>query len=88
MARRRRVQGTQLEWVKDLLLSGKRLNHVNLIQDCGGKAGWRLGAIIYVLCKELGWPIQRHYQGARRLATYWLPAGWRPGKATQLSLPV
>jgi hypothetical protein len=86
MSKRRRIEGSQLEWVKELLLSGKKLNHVNLIQYCGGKAGWRLGAIIHLLCK-MGWPILRHYQGTRRMATYWLDPRFKPGNR-QLGLPI
>ena len=35
----KRFEGTQRDWVKQRLLAGNRLNHLNLIKDCGGKAG-------------------------------------------------
>lgn len=71
---RRRIDRTQREWVKQLLLSGKKLNHLTLIADCGGKAGWRLGAVIHALANDPRdpLPIARAYSGARRMATYWV----------------
>lgn len=85
---RRRIEGTQREWVKSLLLSGKRLNHLTLINDCGVKAGWRLGAVIHELANDPDEPlmIQRAYSGSRRMATYWL-AEQKPSQA-QLGLPL
>jgi hypothetical protein len=87
---RRRLDGTQKEHVKAKLLAGKRLNHTDLIQDCGGKAGWRLGAIVYDLVndKKEPWLIERAYSGANRMATYWIPKGFKPGGPVQLGLPL
>mgnify|MGYP003376683788 CR=1 FL=1 len=71
---RRRLEGTQTEHVRALLMAGKRLNHVNLIRDCGGKAGWRLGAAIHRLATDKDDPlvIIREYTGRERRATYFL----------------
>ena len=84
---RRRLTGTQRKWIEQALLSGKPLKHTDLIHACGGAGGWRLGAYINLLSNEK-WPIQRRYEGLRRVATYSLPAGFRPGEPLQLSLPV
>lgn len=83
----RRIEGTQRDWVKRLLLSGKRLNHLTLIKDCGVKGGWRLGAVIHDLANDPDdpLPIQRVYEGKRRMATYWL-AQTKPGG--QMGLPL
>ena len=86
---RRRLEGTQTEHVRALLLAGKRLNHVSLIRDCGGKAGWRLGAAIHRLATDKKEPlvIRREYAGRSRRATYFLDPKCRPGPA-QLGLPL
>lgn len=78
----RRIEGTQRNWVKQMLLAGKRLNHLTLIKDCGVKGGWRLGAVIHELANDPGEPLQIHreYSGKRRMATYWL-AESKPGPA-------
>lgn len=83
---RRRIDRTQREWVKQLLLSGKKLNHLTLISDCGGKAGWRLGAVIHALANDPTdpLPIVRSYSGTRRMATYWI----EPREKKQRSLPL
>ena len=87
---RRRIDGTQKEHGKAQLLAGKRLNHADLIQDCGGKAGWRLGGIIYDLKndKKEPWVIECSYSGANGMATYWIPKGFKPGGPVQLGLPL
>lgn len=84
----RRIEGTQRDWVKQRLLAGKRLNHLTLIADCGGRAGWRLGAVIHELENDPDEPLQimREYSGQRRMATYWL-ANDKPG-SKQLGLPL
>ena len=71
---RRRIDRTQRERVKQKLLAGERLNHLTLIADCGGKAGWRLGAVIHALANDPidPLPISRTYSGTRRMATYWI----------------
>ena len=83
-----RIKGTQRDWVRQQLLAGKRLTHTSLISNCGGKAGWRLGAVIYEIANDPDepLPIQREYSGRRRMATYWL-AGDKPGQS-QLELPI
>ena len=83
----RRLKGTQRQWVEKALLSGKSLKHTDLIKACGGTGGWRLGAVIHELATD-NWPIQRRYEAGRRVATYWLPAGFKPGEPFQLVLPL
>jgi hypothetical protein len=85
---RRRIEGTQKEHVKALLLAGHRLNHLTLINDCDVKGGWRLGAVIHDLANDPvdPLPIQRAYEGNRRMATYWLTLN-KHGQA-QLGLPL
>ena len=34
-----RIKGTQRQWVKEALLSGKAITHVDLIKACGGRGG-------------------------------------------------
>ncbi len=81
----KRLSGTQLATVKAELLAGKALNHADLIAACGGNGGWRLGALIHSLSsdKQEPWPIIRRYDGTRRVATYWLAPGFKPGKRQQ-----
>lgn len=83
-----RFECSQQEWVKQQLFAGKRLNHLNLIADCGGRAGWRLGAVIHALSNDPDEPlsIQREYSGRRRMATYWLEPNKQ--KRSQLKLPL
>lgn len=84
----KRFEGTQRDWVKQRLLAGHRLNHLNLIKDCGGRAGWRLGAVIHALARDPNEPmsIQREYSGRRRMATYWLES--IDQKRSQMALPL
>ncbi len=86
----RRLEGTQRRWVENMLLSGKAVTHTDLIKACGGQAGWRLGAHIHALAKneQEPWPILRAYSGNRRIATYQLEKGFRPGGPLQLGLPL
>ena len=46
---RQRIKGTQRQWVKEALLSGKAITHLDLIKACGGQGGWRTGAYICLL---------------------------------------
>lgn len=87
---RRRLEGTQRQWVEKTLLSGKKVTHTDLIKACGGNGGWRLGAYIHALAKDERepWPILRAYSGNRRMATYQLEKGFKPGGPAQLGLPL
>ena len=78
----RQLSGTQLATVKAELLAGKALNHADLIAACNGNGGWRLGALIHALSSDKTdpWPILRTYGGTRRIATYRLAPGFKPGK--------
>lgn len=88
----RRLECTQVQWVKRQLLSGSPLAHPDLVKACGGSAGWRLGAHIYRLRKE-GWPIESRPMpnpgpdtDLNPPVVYRLPAGWRPNDPAQLGL--
>ena len=87
---RQRIKGTQRQWVKEALLSGKAITHLDLIKACGGQGGWRTGAYIHLLSKneQEPWPINREYSGKRRMATYQLAKGFTPGGAQQMGLPL
>lgn len=87
---RRRIEGTQRQWVKSALLSGKAITHLDLIKACGGQGGWRTGAYIHALAKDERepWPILRAYGGKRRIATYQLAKGFKPGGPQQMGLPL
>jgi len=91
---RRLDGGSQLDWVRRQLLSGVELAHPDLIKACGGRGGWRLGAVVYRLRRE-GWPIQSHPMSNPGPATelnppvcYSIPVGWRPGGPVQQELPL
>lgn len=88
---RRRIDRTQGAWIKHQLLAGQRLTHTNLINDCGGNGGWRLGAVIYRLARDKKdpLPILRTYSGKERKATYWLdPEFKRSRQPAQMRLPI
>jgi hypothetical protein len=84
---RRRLEGkTQLSWVKARLLSGVPLAHPDLIAECGGRGGWRLGAIVHTLRVRHGWPIESRPMpnpgpdtDLNPPVVYRLPPGWKPG---------
>lgn len=86
----KRLKGTQAAFIKDALLSGKAITHLDLIKACGGKGGWRTGAYIHALAKDERepWPILRAYSGERRIATYQLAKGFKPGGPQQRELPL
>ena len=91
----RRFDCTQVEYVRRQLLAGVVLSHPDLIKACGGRGGWRLGAVIHKLRKEHGWPVESRPMPNPGPDTelnppvaYSLPPGWRPGGPVQLSLPV
>lgn len=85
----RRLNGTQRSWVKRELLAGKTLTHPDLISACGGRGGWRLGAVIHKLRGE-GWPVKSAPIAggceANPPVRYSVPAGWQPGGPVQLEL--
>ena len=85
---RRRLKGTQAAFIKEALLSGKAITHLDLIKACGGKGGWRTGAYIHALAtdEQEPWPILRAYSDGRRIATYRLAKGFKPGAPKQLGL--
>ena len=87
MRRRLEAGQTQTDYVRAELEAGKRLNHVTLFRDCGGKSGWRLGAAIHRLATDKDNPlvIIREYSGRERRATYYLDPQCRRGPA-QLGL--
>ena len=85
----RRLEGTQGEWVRRRLLAGKTLAHLDLVEACGGRGGWRLAAYVCQLRRD-GWPIESRPMPAPGPNTdlnppvaYRLPPGWRPGGAVQ-----
>ncbi len=89
---RRPLEGTQCQWVKDRLLSGRPLSHRDLIRVCRGRGGHRLAAYIYKLRRQEGWPIRSESISggcpANPPVRYSVPPGWRPGDPAQLRLPL
>lgn len=81
----------QGQWIRRKLLAGGRLNHLDLIQECKGRGGWRTAAYVHQLRKE-GWPVlsvvlptsNENWFGAP--VAYYLKPGWRPDGSTQLEL--
>ena len=49
--------GSQRQWVANQLLAGKPINHADLIKQCHGFGGWRLGSHIHKL-RANGWQIE------------------------------
>lgn len=78
----RRLECTQGEWVRRQLLAGRSLAYPDLIVACGGRGGWRLGAVIRKLRQD-GWPVRSiPIAGgcqANPPVRYSIPAGWNPG---------
>ena len=89
-----RLNCTQGQWVRRQLLSGVAISHPDLVEACGGRGGWRLGAHIHRLRRE-GWPVLSSPMpnpgpdsDLNPPVSYRLPTGWRPGVSPQLELPV
>lgn len=89
---KRRLDGTQGEWVKRQLLAGKPITHADLIQVCGGRGGHRLAAHIWNLRHQDNWPVASTVLpgagGPNPMVCYTVPTGWRPGAFVQLELSV
>ncbi|MBL8252216.1 MAG: hypothetical protein JNJ76_01260 [Candidatus Competibacter sp.] len=92
---KRRLDSTQGEWVKRQLLAGKALAHPDLMKACGGRGGWRLGAIVHTLRVKHGWPIESRPMpnpgpdtDLNPPVVYQLQTGWKPGSPVQQELPI
>ena len=75
--------GSQRRWVTNQLLAGKPINHADLINQCRGFGGWRLGSHIHKLRRD-GWPIESIPMGdieeptIQQPVEYRLKPGWQP----------
>ncbi len=72
----------QRDWVETKLQLGIAINHADLIRECRGRGGWRLGAHIHQL-RQSGWPIFSTPLGGNDDAPsmaveYRLQPGWQP----------
>ena len=72
---------TQVFWTCKALLEGRTISHKTEIREV---RGWRLGAIVFRLRRDYGWPIDVEYRGPENVAHYKL----RPGTdRTSLRFP-
>ena len=75
--------GSQKNWVVNQLLSGNAINHADLINECRGFGGWRLGGHIHRLRRD-GWQIESvplvdaTEPTIQQPVEYRLKPGWQP----------
>lgn len=87
------MPSSQKNWVVSQLLSGHAINHADLISECRGFGGWRLGAHIHRLRRD-GWEIESipildsdQIPTLQPPVEYRLKPGWQPDNLKpQLSL--
>jgi hypothetical protein len=58
---------TSVFWACKALKDGRIITHQDEMAEIGA---WRLGAIIYRLKREFGWPVQVEYRGREQIAHY------------------
>lgn len=63
---------TQVFWTCEALLGGRIISHKTEIREV---KGWRLGAIVWNLKRNYGWPILAEYRGPENIAHYRLAPG-------------